>query len=395
VTVLYVNHTSQVSGAELSLLSVMDAVRSSADVLLAAPDGDLLRRAEQLGIPTVAIQAPRVSFGSRPTEVAAGIAELVRAGRRIHALVREANAQLVHAGSARAGLMTAFFGSARLARVVDVRDVLPLGARGRATRWTLRLGSDAIVFNSDYTRGRFGKTAPACAAVVHPLIDIGPFLRVPARNGESEARPMLGVVGQITPWKGQDDAIRVLAQLRATHPEARLRIIGAVVFSGPKVSYDNESFAQRLRELAHALGVADAVEFVGAVEDMPAALASLDILLVPSWEEPFGRVVVEAMAAGVPVVATRHGGPAEQIEDGVTGLLAEPRRPELWVEPVSRLLRDIDLRRSIVGRARSSVTAGHDPAECVARLLGLYEALMGRPGWTARRAQRPIAGASR
>jgi glycosyltransferase involved in cell wall biosynthesis len=394
VRVLYLNHTSQISGAELSLLSVIDAMRSNADVLLAAPDGHLLRRAETLGIPTVAIEAPRVSFGSRTTEVAAGATELVRAGRRVQALGREAGAQLVHAGSARAGLMAAFSGAVRLPGVVDVRDILPPGGKGTATRWMLRLRSDAIVFNSDYTRRRFGKTAPAYATVIQPPVDIGPFLRLPLKNGGSKDALTLGVVGQITPWKGQDDAIRILAQVQEKYPEARLRIIGSVVFSGPQVSFDNEAFARRLPKLAKALGVREAVEFFGYVDDMPAALASLDVLLVPSWEEPFGRVVVEAMAAGVPVVATRRGGPSEQIEDGVTGLLAEPRHPDQWIEPVSRLLRDPDLRQSIAARARSSVTATHDSGESAARLLRLYEKLGKRAG-SAFRTRLPIVGAPR
>src|SRR5207249_1163389 len=104
--------------------------------------------------------------------------------------------------------------------------------------------------------------------------------------------------------------------------------------------------------------------------------ASLDVALVPSWEEPFGRVVAEAMAAGVPVVATRRGGPAEQIQDGVTGLLAEPRRPDLWVEPIRRLLTDDDLRTRIVDEARRHAAASFDPARSVRRVMELYESLL-------------------
>src|SRR4029079_1777854 len=113
-------------------------------------------------------------------------------------------------------------------------------------------------------------------------------------------------------------------------PGARLRIIGSVVFSGAGVTFDNESYARHLADLARDLGVADAVDFAGATENLVSAYSSFDVLLVPSWEEPFGRVAAEGMAAGVPVVATSRGGPAELIEDGVTGFLATPRAPEMW-----------------------------------------------------------------
>ena len=117
------------------------------------------------------------------------------------------------------------------------------------------------------------------------------------------------MIGQITPWKGQDDAIRVLALLRPRFPLLRLRIVGSVVFAGPGVTFDNEGFRQQLLGLTDETGVSDAVEFTGATDDLEAVFASLDVVLVPSWEEPFGRVVVEAMAAGAAVVATNRGGP--------------------------------------------------------------------------------------
>ena len=177
---------------------------------------------------------------------------------------------------------------------------------------------------------------------------------------------MLGVVGQITPWKGQDDAIRILARLREQSSHTRgFASSAAVVFSGPGVTFDNEAFRRRLVELARDLGVADAVELAGATDDLESVFASIDVLLVPSWEEPFGRVVAEAMAAGVPVVATSRGGPAELITDGVTGYLAEPQRPDLWVEPSRRLLTDANLRRRISEEARRRVVSVVDREELV------------------------------
>ena len=158
-------------------------------------------------------------------------------------LARREGADVVHAASPRAGLLAACCLLTPPRRVVDVRDVLPGGAKAAAVRWTLRLTADLIVFNSRFTRDRFGLTRPAGAAVVYPPVDVERLLELPLPSRETRgAPPVLGVLGQITPWKGQDDAIRILASVRNHFPDARLRIVGSVVFSGGSVTLDNEAF---------------------------------------------------------------------------------------------------------------------------------------------------------
>jgi glycosyltransferase involved in cell wall biosynthesis len=94
---------------------------------------------------------------------------------------------------------------------------------------------------------------------------------------------------------------------------------------------------------------------MGERDDVPAVLRAVDLLLVPSWEEPFGRSVVEAMAMRVPVVATSVGGPAEIVRAGVDGLLLEPRRPKRWAEAIEPFLDEPDRLAPMgaSGRARA------------------------------------------
>jgi glycosyltransferase involved in cell wall biosynthesis len=179
------------------------------------------------------------------------------------------------------------------------------------------------------------------------------------------------VVGQISPWKGQDDAIRILALVREQIPDARLRLIGSVVFSGG-VAFDNHAYHRRLAELSVELGVRDAVGFDGPTEDLESVFGSIDVLLVPSWEEPFGRVVAEAMAAGVPVVATDRGGPAELIEDGVSGHLLAPRDPGAWADLCVRVLSDAAARTDTGEHGRRRVITLLDRRTSVERVLRMY-----------------------
>ena len=102
------------------------------------------------------------------------------------------------------------------------------------------------------------------------------------------------------------------------------------------------------------LELEDAVVFAGQRPNIPAIMRAVDMLLLPSWEEPFGRVVVEGMAAGRPVIATSVGGPAQTITDGLDGLLAPPKDPQAWAAAINRLLDDPQLARRIGENARAA-----------------------------------------
>jgi glycosyltransferase involved in cell wall biosynthesis len=147
---------------------------------------------------------------------------------------------------------------------------------------------------------------------------------------------------------------------------------------GRDVRFDNPRFRAGLDELAAQLGVTDAVTFTGEREDVPELLAALDLLLVPSWQEPFGRTVIEGMAMGRAVLATAQGGPAEVIRDGVDGRLLAPRDPDRWASAARWLLADRSALSAIEGAARESARR-FDRDAYVERVLEIYrEVLNGR-----------------
>ncbi|MFP5363795.1 MAG: glycosyltransferase family 4 protein [Thermoleophilia bacterium] len=151
-----------------------------------------------------------------------------------------------------------------------------------------------------------------------------------------EARPVIGFVGRIEPRKGPLDLVRAAPAIRAGVPNARIVLVG----DDP---YDSApDYARRVRE-------APGVEHIAWVADGAAVMAHLDVLVAPSRQEPFGTVLAEAMAAGTPVVATRVGGLAEVVADGVTGRLVAPGRPD---ELAAAVLEVLAARRRMGAAAR-------------------------------------------
>jgi glycosyltransferase involved in cell wall biosynthesis len=214
--------------------------------------------------------------------------------------------------------------------------------------------------------------------------DIGPE-RVEAfrRQIGVTTEPLVGLVGRIKlVRKGQDVLVRAAARLTERFPEARFVIIGSP-FPG------NESHLDDLHRLVKELGVEAQVVYVGEAADIKAAEAALDVLVLPSGlPEPFGGVVLEAMALGKPVVATRHGGTCEQVEDGVTGFLVPPGDAVAHAEAIGRLLADAELRRAMGERGRERFLRLFELERHHARMVETFRSLAAG----GRRSGRPRSG---
>lgn len=155
-------------------------------------------------------------------------------------------------------------------------------------------------------------------------------------------------VGRLVPRKGFDTVIAAMQEM----PSAELVIVG-----GPdKSELDHDPEAQRLLRVAARQGVADRVHLYGAIarDEMPMLLRSADVVAATPWYEPFGIVPLEAMACGVPVVASGVGGMLDTVVPGVTGTLVSPRSPRQCADAIIPMLRDRRLRADLgrAGRAR-------------------------------------------
>jgi len=357
--VLYVSHTAVVSGAERSLLDLLGALPDTVRPLLATPPGQLQTLAAQRGIATTTIAGTAGSLRVHPLHTPRALVEMAVAAWQVRRAAASHKADVVHANSIRAGIVLAFARLRRTPTIVHVRDCLPPGATSKLTLRLVAATATTVIANSHYTADSVRAAAPGARVdVVHNPVDLARFdpdaidrADARARLGPAGGRDLLlGVVGQLSPWKGQDTAIEALGLLCREGLDAHLLLVGSAKFVARSTRFDNNDYVARLQALVARDGLEDRVSWLGEREDVPEIIRALDVLLLPSWEEPFGRAVVEAMAMGVPVVATDVGGPTEVMQDGREGYLREPRNAPAWAHAV-RLLADSPALASEMGRA--------------------------------------------
>ncbi|MBV9818433.1 MAG: glycosyltransferase family 4 protein [Solirubrobacterales bacterium] len=384
LNVLYVDHTGLVGGGERSLLALLEALPAQARARLAAPAGPLQDRARERGVCAWTIAESSGSLRLHPVHTPLALGAMAAAATGVLRAARGWPADVLHANSIRAGLIAAPVARAlRLPLVLHVRDCLPPSPLTERLQRGLAANAAAVIAISRHVAATFDPDGVASRLTVLPnpfdltRLDPSRLTRAAARErlGLPAGAPVLGLVGQITPWKGQEEAIRALAQLRAGHPQARLLIVGEAKFVAKATRFDNRAYLDGLHRLVEEVGLGDAVRFLGEREDIPEVMRACDVALTPSWEEPFGRVVVEAMAMGVPVVATAAGGPAEIITDGRDGLLVTPRRPDLLAAAIERLLDDADLRDAL-GTAARRTASGYGAQRHVAGVMGVYRSVV-------------------
>jgi glycosyltransferase involved in cell wall biosynthesis len=387
VNVLYVSHTSQISGAERSLLDLLRSLPDDAHASAAVPAGPLRGALGELGIPTSKLTGTTGSLRLHPLHTPRALAELATSAWQLRRAARDLAPDVGHANSIRAGIILALARLRGVARVVHVRDCLPPSAAGTAAARLVAASADVVVANSHYTAEWFRAAAPAARLeVVHNGVDLRRFdpRRVDGARARRALGPalhgrlLLGVMAQLSPWKGQECAVAALAALVRDGVDAHLLLIGSVKFRDAATRLDNEAYVRRLRERIDAQGLRERVSWLGEREDVPELLAALDVLLLPSSQEPFGRALIEAMALGVPVIATDVGGPREIVRDGEEGLLLAPDQPREWAAAIRRLGEDEQLRARMGAAGRDRVQEAFS-ADAHARAMGaVYERALAR-----------------
>jgi glycosyltransferase involved in cell wall biosynthesis len=232
----------------------------------------------------------------------------------------------------------------------------------RAYQGLARLDAvQAILCNSTATAATYAEVVPDKTHVVPNFVDLSCFDRARVRPALREELGLphdalvVGYAGRLVPWKGVDVLIRAFARIHARFPSAVLAVLGD---NDGGLRYDLRG---RLAKLAGQLGIAPKVRFIGFRDAVAPYMVDFDVLALPSRApEPFGRVLVEALALEVPAVITSHGGAVEVVRHGVDGLWVAPDAPDDMAAALATLLGDAHLRRRFGEAGAAHVRSAFD-----------------------------------
>jgi glycosyltransferase involved in cell wall biosynthesis len=209
---------------------------------------------------------------------------------------------------------------------------------------------------------------PSKLRLIYNGIDPTPFESV--CNQREEVRGALGleadekviiVVANFILYKGHSDFLKAAREVISQIPEVRVLLVG-----------EDRGIQKDVERQAKDLGIHDLIQFLGRRDDVPQLLAAADLSVLPSHEEGFSNVILESMAAGLPVVATRVGGNSEAVVDGASGWLVPPRNPSIMAEKIVDLLRDSQRARAWGKRGNDRVKENFTIEKMVEAHLKLY-----------------------
>ena len=364
--ILFYSHTGKVSGAEnILLLALKRLNRNRFTPTAVCPEGNLVDEISKLGIPVETIGQLEARFTWRIDLVFKYLLSLFRTIRQLRSEIRKTKPDLIHANSIRAGIAATFASiGTGLPVFWHIQDELKphpfsiairiLAAASSRTRLIAASQATAESF-----RGRilqwFGKHVPQ--RVVLNAIEPEKFEFDPANRQKireelnlSDGEFVLGVVGQITPRKGQLELIQTFAKASAQMPSSTLLIIGAPMFNKDHV------YLEKLKQAVFESGLEERVKFLGLRNDVAAVMQSLDILVVNSKSEALVVVAIEAMACGTPVIATDVGGTREIIENQVSGWLVPFGVERQLVEALVAASQNTEMRAAFAEAGKKVVT---------------------------------------
>lgn len=377
--VLYVNHVSQISGAEESLLALMARLDRERFVPhLACPPGELAVRAKQSGVEIVVLPMTRFHRTANPLKVSSYAVSWVIGTNHLRRVVGELKPRIIHSNSANAHIYVSSIAEKQsIPCVWHSRDLrhLPLPAL------TLCRGADKVIAISEAVvefLAASGLTRPKVTRIYNGISPKDWSARVTGKDVRAELgiasdERIVLMAAQLAPWKRHEDALRMMPHILAKAPRTRLLLAGSDLFS------EHPELSDGLRRLAMDLQIAERTLFLGQRADIPNLMAAADVVVIPSDAEPFGRVAIEAMSLGKPVVGTRSGGLPEVVRDGETGLLVVPRFPESLGLSCLRILENQSLARALgeAGKRRAETHFNID--QTAEETQTLYENMLHPP----------------
>jgi glycosyltransferase involved in cell wall biosynthesis len=348
IRVLYLHEVRRMGGAERALLGLADAIRQvKVEPLMVWPQQDpAFAWLTSRGIRVIPLRVPRWRHGLSLPVFPLFLARLRR-------VIHPTDVDLVHVNNYRSAPIGQFVSRwAGVPCVCHVRETITAKA---IRQYRLHLSNSLIAVAEAVGHAlRAGGIPAGRITVVRSGVmpqDTPPeaeTLALRGRLGLSPHDPVLGIVAHILPHKGFDELVEALALLSRRLPQAKCLVIGMA---------PRERYLRELLQRAERLSVRDRLILAGFQEDVAPFLHAMDVFVLPSRTEGLPITILEAMAAGRPVVATTAGGIPEVVRDGETGLLVPPGHPGRLAEAVLRLLEAPALAKTLGQAGRQRVTS--------------------------------------
>jgi glycosyltransferase involved in cell wall biosynthesis len=371
--ILFVIGSLEIGGTEKQLTVLADRVRGygyRSFVFSLQGDGILVDRLREKNIPVY-------SGGLRKGDLRRAPWKLLGTQWRIMSAIRNVRPDVVHAFLPLATFMGSFAGRLqRVPVVVTSRRALakhqeripllkPFDCLADWLSHRVTVNSEAV-WKDAVTRNR---TDPSKLALIYNGVDTAQIQK--ASIHRDRIRRELGIeahqkviisIANLRPYKGHSDLFEALAVITKQISDVKLLLLG-----------EDRGIRARLEELAHEIHISPFVRYLGRHDDIAPFLAASDISVVASHEEGFSNVILESMAAGLPVVATRVGGNPEAVVDGVTGWLVVPHDPETMAYKIIDLLRNHHKAEEWGRKGKERVTELFTIERMVAKHSDLYE----------------------
>lgn len=364
VRILYLETPAGYGGSMQSLLELIEYLPPEVETIVAVPYDPRKYRRVPEKVRVEIIQPPRARGGHGYIRL---FTQQMGWYRVVNALLRRYRPDVVHFNNHFMGV----FGGAIAARQRGAATV----SHTRTFTVSRRLGRRvnrfydahlAISRAVAYNLREQGVPDDRCHLVYDPVV-----APENVRRGSVSRIPQVGILGMLQPWKGQHVFLHAVHRLHQKGMNFRAVVAGEEPF-GPA------GYKQQLQQVAQEYGITSLVEFSGFVKDPYSLLASWDIAVHASVEpEPLGRVAIEAMLMGTPVVATDGGGIPEFVEHERTGLLVPMGDAEAMAEAIGRLLCDADLRQRLAEAGRQRAREMFDPHRHAREVMRVYEKVLG------------------
>jgi glycosyltransferase involved in cell wall biosynthesis len=358
--VLFIHHTNDMYGADIGLLHTLNSLdREQYHPIVILPsemlEGMLSPELDRLGVEYhfAHLGILRKKYFNIRSAIPLLI-EMIRGILYVRSTARKRHVTLVYVNTF--VTVSGAIGG-RLAGVPVLWHIREILSMPRPVRWALYkalgLCADRIVCVSKAVRDSLLKEAPDLAkrsVVVYNAVSVAANtsseenIGFREEVGVPESAQLVGMVGRILPWKGQEILVEAAALVLKKHPEVHFVAVGSYFA-------DQSQYLEKLTSLLSTLGIENRFHLADYHSNITEVYRALDVFVLPSIQpEPFGRVTVEAMTQGRAVVATNHGGTCELIEHGVTGMLVPPSDPKSLAIAIEVLLTDAALRERM-GRA--------------------------------------------